>query len=71
LHLTELLAKNFGRDARHRPTELAEAVRPNGEALEEHRLPPALDDADGRVERTSGALLTAVFSLRNSCWPST
>jgi hypothetical protein len=60
LHLTELLTKNFGGDARHRTAELSESVRTIEEPLKEHWLPPSLDDADGCVEWTRSALAATV-----------
>ena len=71
LHLTELLAENFGGDARHRAAELAESVRTIGEPLKEHRLPSAFDDANGRVERTRSALALTVLPLCDRRRPGT
>jgi hypothetical protein len=71
LHLAELLAKHLRRNAGHCAPQLAESVRPIGESLEEHRLPPALDDADGGVERTARTLLRAAFPLCYGRRPST
>lgn len=64
LHLAQLFAEHFGRHARHRPSELGEAVGTPGETLEEHRLPPTGNDADGCVQRARGPLATAVSHIR-------
>lgn len=71
LHLAELFAKHLRGNARHRAPQLAESVRAIGESLKEHRLPPALDDPDGGVERTPRTLLRAAFSPCYGRRPST
>lgn len=63
-HLSQLLAQHFRRHARHRATELREASRRLEQALIDHRLPAAVDDADRGVQRTSGAFGVAVFLFR-------
>jgi len=57
LHLPELLAQYLRRDARHRSLQLAKPERPRSEPLQDHRLPPSVDDCNRGVERTGRTLL--------------
>src|SRR5690348_9974356 len=63
-HLAQLFAQHLRRHAWQCPLQLIETVWMFGQALEDHRLPSALDHGDGRVERTSGALGVNVVT-----WP--
>jgi hypothetical protein len=59
-HLTELLAQDLRRDARQRSSKRAEAEWSGRQPLKDHRLPPASDHRDRRVERTGRAFLVDV-----------
>jgi len=59
MHLAQLLEKDFLRDAWQHPSQLTKSARPVGQTLKKHRLPTALDDPDGGVERAGGSLAKA------------
>ena len=60
LHLSQLLTQHFPGDAREHAMQLTEPARLIQQSLKEHRLPAAVDDGDGCVERAG---LPLTFAL--------